>query len=155
MSALARIFAPDPRHDGVRPIQRWGLRLFYLLMLVFVAPTAWGVLLRHEGPWDPLHALAWTVWATYPTLAVFGLVHPLRWLPLMFFTLGYKAIWMVLVAWPLYQAGTLWGTQTGEIAGSFLAVPLLAAVVPWGYAWRTYVAWPRRTPASVDLARAS
>jgi hypothetical protein len=37
----------------------------------------------------------------------------------------------------------LWGTPTGELAGSFLALPLLVAVVPWGYAWRTYVAWPR------------
>ena len=31
--ALARFFSPDPRHDGVRPVQLWGLRLFYLLMV--------------------------------------------------------------------------------------------------------------------------
>jgi hypothetical protein len=62
----------------------------------------------------------------------------------MFFTIGYKAIWLAFVAYPLWQAGTLWGTPTGEVASSFLALPLLAAVVPWGYAWRTYFAWPRR-----------
>ena len=33
---LIRFFAPDPRHHGVRPAQIWGLRLFFLLMLVFV-----------------------------------------------------------------------------------------------------------------------
>lgn len=37
---LARPFAPDPRHENVRPIQIWGLRLFFLLMLIFVTPTA-------------------------------------------------------------------------------------------------------------------
>ena len=148
---LVRSFDPDPRLDGVRPVQLWGLRLFFLLMLVFVAPAAWRVLLTHEGPWDPLHAIAWTVWATYPALALFGLLQPLRWLPLMFFTIGYKAIWLAFVAWPLWRADALWGTPSGEIAGSFLALPLLAAVVPWGYAWRTYVAWPWRTNGAREI----
>ena len=80
MHALKRLFARDHvHHEGVRPFQVWGLRLFYLLMLVFVVPEAWGVLLRHQGPWDPLHAVAFCVWATYPALAVFGLFRPLRW----------------------------------------------------------------------------
>ena len=55
-----RPFVSDPsRHEGVRPFYIWGLRLFYGLMLVFVTPTAWRVLLSHDGPWDPLHAVAW------------------------------------------------------------------------------------------------
>ncbi len=136
---FAYAFRSDPqRHEGVRPFNIWGLRLFYLLMLVFVAPSAWRVLLSHEGPWEPLPAVAWAVWATYPALAVFGLLHPLRWLPLMFFTIGYKTIWLVFVALPPWQAGTLDGS-TQSIAGSFLGLPLLVLVVPWGYAWRTYV----------------
>ena len=144
MSAFARFFASDPqRHEGVRPVQIWGLRLFYLLMLLFVATDAWGGLLRHQGPWDPVRAVAVCVWATYPALALFGLLHPLRWLPLMFFTIGYKSLWLGFVAYPLWRAGTLWGTPTGEIAASFLVLPLLALAVPWGYAWRTYFAWPR------------
>lgn len=141
-------FARDPRHEGVRPVQIWGLRLFFALMLLLVAPTAWRALLTHEGPWEPVRAIAFAVWATYPALALFGLLRPLRWLPLMFFTLGYKAVWLGFVAYPLWQAGTLWDTPTGEVAASFLALPLLAAVVPWGYAWRTYFAWPRRAGAS-------
>jgi hypothetical protein len=137
---ITSFFTSDPhRYEGVRPINLWGLRLFYLLMLLFVAPTAWQVLLTHEGPWQPLSAVAWAVWATYPTLALFGLFQPLRWLPLMFFTIGYKTIWLILVALPLWQAGTLQGSSAQPIAESFLALPLLALVIPWGYAWRTYV----------------
>lgn len=148
MNALAYPFASDPqRHEGVRPVQVWSLRLFYLLMLLFVVPEAWGVLLRHEGPWDHVRAVAFCVWATYPALALFGLFHPLRWLPLMFFTIGYKTLWLWFVAFPLWQAGTLAGSKAEEMAYSFAIIPLLAAVVPWGYAWRTYFAWPRRTPA--------
>jgi hypothetical protein len=139
-------FKSDPqRFDGVRPFNIWGLRLFYFLMLIFVVPDAWQALLTHQGPWDPLRAVAVCVWATYPALAVFGLIHPLRWLPLMFFTIGYKALWLGFVAWPLWRAGTLAGSPAAEIATAFMAVPLLAAVVPWGYAYRTFVQWPRST----------
>ena len=142
---FAHAFRSDRlRHEGVRPFNIWGLRLFYFLMLVFVAPSAWRVLLTHEGAWDPVRAVAFAMWATYPALALFGLIHPLRWLPLMFFTIGYKTIWLAFVAVPLWQAGTLWESPSGEIARSFLALPLLATVVPWGYAWRTYFAWPQR-----------
>ena len=104
---IARFFAPDPRHDGVRPVQVWGLRLFFFLMLVFVAPYAWRVLLSHEGPWDPVRAVTFAVWATYPALALFGVFRSLRWLPLMFFTIGYKTLWLGFVAYPLWQAGAL------------------------------------------------
>jgi len=146
---FARAFRSDPlRHDGVRPIQIWGLRLFYLLMLLFVAPTAWRVLLSHEGAWAPLPAIAWSVWATYPGLALFGLFQPLRWLPLLFFSLGYKSIWLAFVAVPLWATGTMAGSSAQPIAESFLALPLLALVIPWGYAWRTFVRGARPvTPA--------
>lgn len=56
---LAYPFKTDPlRFEGVRPIQIWGLRLFYCLMAAFVATDAWRELLTHQGPWDPLHAVA-------------------------------------------------------------------------------------------------
>jgi hypothetical protein len=145
---LAYPFRSDPsRHEGVRPFNIWGLRLFYFLMLVFVTPGAWRVLLNHEGAWDPLHAVAWAVWATYPALAAFALLHPLRWLPLMFFTIGYKTIWLGFVALPLWQAGTMAGSNAQPIAESFLALPLLVLVVPWAYAWRTYVIGARPSSA--------
>jgi hypothetical protein len=152
--AIAHPFKSDPsRHEGVRPFNVWGLRLFYLLMLVFVTPTAWQVLLSHGGAWDPLQAVAWAVWATYPALGLFGLFRPLRWLPLMFFTIGYKAIWLALVAYPMWHDGTLAGTQTEAIARSFLALPLLVLVVPWGYALRTYVGWPPSVTPAASIPR--
>lgn len=141
MNVLAHPFVSDPqRHEGVRPFQIWGLRVFYLLMLVMVAPDAWGALLRNQEPWDPIRAVALCVWATYPALAVFGLFRPLRWLPLMVFTIGYKTLWLAFVAWPLWTAGTLAGSSAEGIAYAFAFTPVLAAVVPWGYAWREFVA---------------
>lgn len=142
------LFRPDFVHyEGVRPIQIWGLRLFYLLMAVFVATNAWSVLLAHEGPWEPKRALVFCVWATYPTLAVLGLFHPLRMLPIMLFTIGYKTLWFVFVAYPLWTAGALAGSSAEPITDAFLGLPILVLVVPWGYVWRTYVKLPRRAAA--------
>ena len=147
------LFTPNPlRYEGVRPINVWGLRLFYGLMFAFVTPSAWQALLGHQGPWDPVRAVAICVWATYPALAVFGLFRPLRWLPLMFFTIGYKTLWLAFVAWPLWRHGALAGTPTAEIAWSFATLPLLAAVVPWRYACRIYLPVPRRVRLGADVA---
>ena len=141
--SIATLFAPDhERHDGVRPFNIWMLRVFYFLMAAFVATDAWRTLLTHEGPWDHVRAVAWCVWATYPTLAVLGLIHPLRMLPIMFLTIGYKLLWLVFIALPLWRAGTLAGSPAEEMAKVFAWTPVLMAVVPWGYAYRTYVKWP-------------
>jgi hypothetical protein len=142
---LRDLFRPDyARYEGVRPINVWGLRVFYLLMAAFVATSSWRVLLTHEGPWEPMRALAFCVWATYPTLALLGLLHPLRMLPIMLFTIGYKSLWFVFVAYPLWVDGALAGSAAEAITRSFLGLPILILVVPWGYVWRTYAKLPRR-----------
>jgi hypothetical protein len=145
---LASLFAPDHmRYDGVRPIQIGLLRVFYALMPLFVGTYAWRSIFTHHGPWDPVRAIAVCVWAAYPTLSILGILHPLRMLPLFLFMLAYKAIWLGAVAYPLWRAGALWGTPTGDIARDFLALPLGFLAVPWGYVFRTYVLPPRRPVA--------
>lgn len=147
--SLPRILRPDfERWEGVRPIQIGLLRTFYFLMAAFVATDAWRGILTHEGPWDPVRAVAVCVWAAYPTLAVLGLLHPLRMLPLMLFMVLYKSIWLAVVAWPLWRAGQLWGTPAGDMTTAFAALPVAIAAIPWGYVWRTYFRVATRTTST-------
>lgn len=140
MTTLPRFLTPDhTRYDGVRPFHIWMLRMLYALMGAFVATDAWTTLLTHEGSWDPVRAVAICVWATYPLLALLGLRHPLRMVPLMLFTIGYKTLWLVFVALPLWRAGTLVGSPSEEMTYVFLWTPLAVIAVPWGFAWRNYV----------------
>lgn len=148
--SLPRILRPDfERWEGVRPIQIGVLRTFYFLMAAFVATDAWRGILTHEGPWDPVRAVAVCVWAAYPTLAVLGLLHPLRMLPLMLFMVLYKSIWLAVVALPLWRAGQLWGTPAGDMTTAFAALPVAIAAIPWGYVWRTYFRVATRTASTV------
>lgn len=123
---VATLFTSDSEHfEGVRPINIWMLRVFHFLMAAFVATEAWRTLLPHVSPWDHVRAVAGCVWATYPTLAVLGLIH--------------------------------------SLAKIFLWTPVLMAVVPWGYAYRTSVKWPAarstsiasRTPPATQSGRAA
>ncbi|MBA3853305.1 MAG: hypothetical protein C0503_02760 [Gemmatimonas sp.] len=131
------------RWEGVRPIQIATLRLFYFLMAAFVATDAWRGILTHQGPWDPVRAVAVCVWAAYPTLGILGLWQPLRMLPLMLFMVSYKSIWLAAVAFPLWRADALWGTPTGEMTQAFMALPIVLLAIPWGYVWRNFVRPPR------------
>lgn len=142
MKLLRYLFRPNhAKYEGVRPINIYLLRLLYLLMIIGVGSEAWPALLNHEGTWDHTKAVAWCVWAAYPTLSVFGLFRPLRWLPLVVFMIFYKTLWLFVVAYPLWRNGTLAGSPPEEMAYVFVAAPFIALIVPWGYFFRKFV-WP-------------
>lgn len=155
MSSFTTLFKPDHvRYEGVRPINIWGLRLFYGLMFAFVATQAWTTLLTHQGPWDPTRAVAWCVWAAYPTMSFLGVFKPLKMLPLMLFMLFYKGLWLAFVAYPLWSAGQLAGSPADEMAHVFIGIWIPALFVPWGYVARTYLPLPSfaRRPAAARQA---
>jgi hypothetical protein len=135
------------RHEGVRPINIFLLRVIYLLMCTLMARTAWTSILGHEGAWEPYRAMAACVWAAYGTLSLLGLLHPLRMLPVVLFMLFYKCLWLAIVAWPLARAGMLAGTSAEELTYAFLAAPVFALCVPWGYVVRQYVMLGKRNAA--------
>ena len=52
--------------------------------------------------------------AAYTTLGVFGLIHPLKGLPIMIFMIFYKSLWLIIVAYPLWREGELAGSPAAE-----------------------------------------
>jgi hypothetical protein len=120
-------------------------------MAAFVATSAWSTILSHRGPWDPYRVMAFSVWAIYPTLAILGVFRPLRMLPIMLFMIGYKSLWLLAYAYPLWRAGAQTG-PAAEIANSFLGVPIAVLIVPWKYVWQTYLPAPGRHREAAQLA---
>jgi hypothetical protein len=145
MFNIKTIFTPDyERYEGVRPINIYLLRLFYFLMVFFVATDSWRGIITHEGQWDRFRAMSVCVWAAYTTLAVFGLIHPLRWLPIMIFMIFYKSLWLIIVAYPLWREGALAGSPAEEMTGAFLGVPVVMIAVPWKYVFENYIYKPKK-----------
>jgi hypothetical protein len=150
---LAQAFKPDfERYEGVRPLQILLLRIGYALVLGFVGYRSWVGILNHQGDWEPYLAAAVAMWASSSTLSLIGIFRPLRMLPLVLFEIGYKSLWLIAVAWPLWSAGRLAGSAAEEMTYAFLPVIGPILIVPWGYVFRTYV-WssPSRTAARAEI----
>ena len=137
---------------GVPTFKIYLLRALYVLMAVFLGIDAWSHIVTFEGTWDPAAAAAWSVWASYSVLALLGVIHPLRMLPLVLLEIAYKLIWLVVVAFPLWSAGTLAGSAAEEMAYAFLWVVLPVIATPWRYVFETFVRRERRNDGSMSNA---
>jgi len=143
--SIQNIFKRDfENYEGVRPVNIYFLRLLYFLMFVFVGLDAWKTIFTHQGSWDPTRAVAWCVWAAYASLSFFGLLNPLRWLPIIIFMIFYKTLWIIVVAYPMWSKGTLAGSPAEGMAQVFIAAPFLALIIPWKYVFEKYILISRK-----------
>ena len=144
--SLKSILRPDHRYEGVRPISIYLLRLVYILMFFVLGKDTWTHILFHQGPWDPVNAVAWCVWTGFATLAGLGIIRPLKMLPILLLEIFYKVLWLIVVAYPLWSRGTLAGSPAEGVTSSFLWVILPIVAVPWVYAFQTYIYKPKAAP---------
>ena len=136
---ILNLFRRNALHyDGVRPIQIYILRLVYALMFFFVGTFSWTTIVKHQGDWEPVEAIAFCVWAAYSTLSFLGILKPLKLLPIMVFMVFYKSIWLFAVAYPLWISDSLVGSPAEQMTKDFLWIVLPIAGVPWGYFFRGY-----------------
>jgi len=144
--SLATLLKPDhERYEGVRPIQVHLLRISYVLVLVLVGQRSWAALIHHQGDWEPFLATALSMWASSSLLSAIGVFQPLRMLPLVLFEVGYKLIWLIVVAWPLWSTDRLVGSPAETLTYAFLPVVAPIVLMPWGYVFRKYL-WIGRDP---------
>lgn len=148
-------FQPMDRHEGVPRINIYLLRLLYVLMFFVLGKETWAHVLTHQGPWDPTDAVAWCIWTAFATLAGIGIFRPVKMLPIVLLEIFYKVLWLILVAYPLWAKGVLWGSPAEGITVQFLWVILPIVAVPWAYSFRTYIYDPagmRKAAVSLDRA---
>jgi hypothetical protein len=149
--SLKSIFQHAERYEGVRWINIYLLRLLYILMFFVLGKDTWTHILTHQGAWDPTDAVVWCVWTAFATLAGIGIMRPVKMLPIVLLEIFYKLLWLVLVAYPLWAKGALWGSSAEAIALSFLWVPLPIVAVPWGYVFVTYIYKSKKVQQKVTL----
>ena len=122
-------------------VRLYTLRAAYLLLVAGLGPLVWPTVFHHEQPWGLMEGVVNCMLAAMSALAVLGLRHPLRMLPLLLFEVGWKFIWLAVVAYPLWRAGTLEGA-TWRVTVQCLGVVILLALIPWRYVFDSYVSGP-------------
>jgi hypothetical protein len=138
------IFHRDDQYECVRRINIYLLRLVFILMFFVLGRDTWTHILKHQGAWKPEVAMAWCVWTAFATLAGLGIIRPLKMLPILLLEIFYKVLWLVIVAYPLWSAGTLAGSSAESTTSAFLWVILPIVAVPWGYVFGNYIYKPKK-----------
>ena len=137
-------------HDDVSTARLYLLRAMYLIMAVGLGVMIGPLLFQPPAGVEHMRSVVRSVLAAVALLALLGLRYPLKMLPLLFFELIWKAIWMLVYGLPLWLAGPLDAAFAATIKDNLTAVLLIVAI-PWGYAWRHYVnapsdRWRNATP---------
>lgn len=74
-------------------------------------------------------------------LCLVGVRYPLRMLPVLFWELAWKSLWLALVALPQWRSGHLDAVTRANVAACAFAV-LIPFVMPWRYVFDHYVRKP-------------
>ena len=129
----------DSTAEGeVSLVRLYVLRAMYLLLVVGLGAMIVPEILIHElTSRGVIPSLLAALWA----LAFLGLRYPLAMLPLLFFELAWKLIWMAFYGLPQWSAGQYPPTFAEDFF-NIATGAILFAVIPWGYAWRHYVQRP-------------
>jgi hypothetical protein len=114
------------------------LRAMYLLLVVGLAFTIWPQLLNHPTPWSLWHGVVCSTLGAVSILALLGIRYPLKMLPVLFFELVWKSIWLIAVALPLWLANQM-DAENLETTQNCLMGIIIPLVIPWPYVWRHYV----------------
>jgi hypothetical protein len=138
--SIKNIFQRDyERWEGVPRINIYILRLMFILMVIFLGKDSWTHILTFKGSWNPANAMAWCIWASYSLLAILGIIHPLKMLPIVMLEILYKVLWLIIVAYPLWKSNQLIGSPAEGMTNAFLWVLLPIIAMPWRYFFKKYI----------------
>jgi hypothetical protein len=137
------------------PLYRlYALRLVYVLLVLFLVMTIWTGYFHHTRVWPPMEGVARALLAAVAILAAIGIRYPLKMLPVLFFELTWKAIWLITVGFPARSSGPLDADTAETFKACAVGVIVFALVIPWPYVFEHYVKqasdrWGRRSPTRV------
>jgi hypothetical protein len=137
---VSSLSAPAPISIAAKPevslVQLYLLRVAYLLLVVGLGTSVWPAMLHHV-PWaltlSPWNGVGNSMLAAMALLAILGLRYPLKMLPLLFFEIAWKAIWLIVVALPLWQSHEQIGADVAETIRACLMAVIFPLVIPWRY----------------------
>ncbi len=139
--------------DSVRPtnsLRLWQLNLLrvgYFVMGVGLAVVKWPLLFQDRA-WGLAEGTVLCLLVAMSVLALLGLRHPQRMLPILVFEAAWKLTWLGVVAVPAWMNDSM-DDATSEQAAKVLWVAIVIAVIPWRHVIRQYVLaagdpWRRR-----------
>ena len=117
------------------------LRCGYLLLILGLGSQMAPPLIEHGPTLEVMHGVVLSMFCALGFLSILGLRYPLKMLPLLFFEMTWKLIWVVLIALPLWAADRIDEAVAGTLIAVLMAV-VFPFIIPWDYVARTYFGEP-------------
>jgi hypothetical protein len=118
------------------------LRATYLFIVVGLGFMIWPSVLNPPENTEHMRGVVRSVLAAVSLLAMLGLRYPLQMLPLLFFELLWKSIWVLAIGLPLWSAGELDAATRQTWTDCLISIVLFLLVIPWGYVLSHYLRQP-------------
>ena len=144
MSAMSASLRPTSvaAKPEVSLVYLYLLRFGYALLAFLMGSAVWPALLRHQT-WPltlgPFESVGNSMLAGLALLSVLGLRYPLKMLPLLMFETVWKAIWLIVVALPLWLNHSPIPEDVAQTAQACLMAVIFPILIPWRYVFATYV----------------
>ena len=133
--------ASAPQSDDVSVLRLALLRAVYLVIALGMGLQTWPQIITGSGNWVHAAGTIKCMFGALTLLCLVGVRYPLKMLPLLFWEMTWKTIWLVVIALPAWRSGTM-DKETTENAFACGLVVLVYAAVPWRYVVRQYVRAP-------------
>jgi hypothetical protein len=117
------------------------LRAMYLLIVLGLGAVIWPGVLSGRAMHELNQSVISSMLAAFSLAALLGLRYPLQMLPILFWELTWKIIWLLNVALPQWLNGTM-DARTAQTAFDCSLVILIPFVIPWGYVIDHYLRKP-------------
>lgn len=118
------------------------LRAGYLLIVVGLAAMIWPGIVSHGDDVPHMNTAVRSLLGGVSVLALIGLRHPLKMLPVLLFELVWKVIWVLAFGLPLWSKQRLTGDFAETMFECIFGIVVVLIVVPWPYVFRHYVKAP-------------
>jgi len=114
----------------------------YVFMFVGLAIFKWPELLNPPPGISHAGTVIGSFLGALSLLAALGIRYPLKMLPLLFFELLWKVMWVVGWGLPLWYTQQLASASQETLISNLVGIVLVPLVIPWGYVFKQYVQAP-------------
>lgn len=126
-----------PLNGSVSAVRLNVLRAVYLVIALGMGLQVWPEIVTGSGNWLNAAGTVKAILGALTLLSLLGLRYPLQMLPLLFWEMAWKTIWLLVVALPAWRGGRIDAETTGNAFACGLVV-LVYAAIPWRYVLRRY-----------------
>lgn len=130
--------------SGAPPVPLWrtgGLRLIFAAMALTLGLKQWTYIFNGTADWTKWEGLGHSMLATLALLAIAGVFHPLKLLPLMLYEMAWKTVWLLAIALPAWLDGRPVPTIV-NVTATLIGIVILIILVPWRFVWWSYISQP-------------